>query len=202
MEIINTLLETIPDKPQHLTTTSHKFKKDIWEYFSDDKFKQSTAVEFGTHKGQTTRILSYLFDKVYTINCNDNASSKELNADRNNIVHMNFDLYSNKKLVINDQIDFVLIDAGHLYENVIMDINRATSLNCNPECYLVFDDYGCNVHRSTVRVAVDKALDMEIITKVCDAGHSTGYNFGNGGNGGIDRILEGPEGLITKINWQ
>ena len=42
------------DKHDNPSTTSFKFKKDLYEFFKDSKDK--VCVEFGTHKGQTTRI--------------------------------------------------------------------------------------------------------------------------------------------------
>lgn len=195
------LIEIKEDKTDNLSTTSFQFKKDLWAFFQNCQDK--IAVEFGTHKGQTTRILSHLFKKVYTINCNDNVQAKKLNSDRDNIVYLNFNLYSTNVLPIDpsEPISMFLIDAGHDYNQVIFDINRATSMGCAEDCYVVFDDYGCNVHRDTVKRAVDLAINEKIVTWVKGIGYEKGYNFGNGGKGGEDRILETHEGLITKINW-
>ena len=62
-QLNDVLKEVKQDKKDNLSTTSFKFKTDIWEYFNDSK--DQTVVEFGTHIGQTTRILSFLFKKVY-----------------------------------------------------------------------------------------------------------------------------------------
>ena len=54
--MIDKLLEEIgEDKHQNMTTTSFKFKRDVWEFFQN--FQDKIAVEFGTHKGQTTKVL-------------------------------------------------------------------------------------------------------------------------------------------------
>jgi len=63
--IIEVLNEIGEDKTQNLSTTSFKFKSDVWEFFQG--FDDKVAVEFGTHKGQTSRVLSYLFSKVHTV---------------------------------------------------------------------------------------------------------------------------------------
>ena len=190
------LIEVGEDKHQNLTTTSFKFKTDLWNFFQG--FGDKVAIEFGTHKGQTTRIMSFLFDKVHTVNNTDNEKSKELNADRANIVHHNFNLYSSDRLPVVDIIDVALIDAGHTYAEVIYDINRIISMNCSEECYIVFDDYGSI---PDVRRAIDHAINMRYLEQVQEIGHSKGHNFGNGTKGGPDRILAGPEGLITKVVW-
>ena len=197
MKTIKELLEEVgEDKHQNLTTTSFKFKTDLWNFFQG--FQDKVAIEFGTHKGQTTRIMSHLFKKVHTVNNSDNEKSKELNADRTNIVHHNFNLYSSDKLPVVDIIDVALIDAGHTYAEVIYDINRIISMNCSEECYIVFDDYGSI---PDVRKAIDHAISMKYLEEVQEIGHSKGHNFGNGTKGGPDRILAGPEGLITKVIW-
>jgi hypothetical protein len=197
MKTIKELLEEVgEDKHQNLTTTSFKFKTDLWNFFQG--FQDKVAIEFGTHKGQTTRIMSHLFKKVHTVNNSDNEKSKELNADRTNIVHHNFNLYSPDKLPVVDIIDVALIDAGHTYAEVIYDINRIISMNCSEECYIVFDDYGSI---PDVRKAIDHAISMKYLEEVQEIGHSKGHNFGNGTKGGPDRILAGPEGLITKVIW-
>jgi hypothetical protein len=193
------LIEVGEDKHQNLSTTSFKFKTDLWDFFKG--FEDKVCVEFGTHKGQTTRILSFLFDKVHTINHNENESAKELNNDRTNIVYHNFDLYSNQLLNIQDEISVFLIDAGHQYDQVISDLNRAVGMNCSSECYIVFDDYGCNVHRENVKRAVDLALSKNHIELVKGIGHGVGHNFGRRRYNEQFRILEDFEGVITKAIW-
>jgi len=193
------LLEVKEDKKDNLSTTSFQFKRDLWSFFRG--FNDKVCVEFGTHKGQTTRILSFLFKKVYTINNNNNETAKQLNYDRDNIEYLNFDLYQNHTLDIHESIDVFLVDAGHMYDQVIMDINRIFSMPCSTECYIVFDDYGCNVHKDSVKLAIDNAIQNNYISVIKKIGHKAGHNFGSGAKGGLDRILEDHEGLITKINW-
>ena len=200
MKTIDQLLSEIKeDKTDNMSTTSFQFKRDVWDFFQNCQDK--VAVEFGTHKGQTTRILSFLFKKVYTINNNENEASKELNKDRDNIVHLNFDLYSSNKLYIEEAVDVFLVDAGHEYDQVIFDINRITSMNCAQDCYIIFDDYGADCHQRTVKKAVDEAINIGALKVVKEIGHKTGYNFGTAGKSGPDRILLNTEGIITKILW-
>ena len=151
MKTIEEVLKEIgEDKNQNLSTTSFKFKSDVWDFFQG--FEDKIAVEFGTNKGQTSRVLSYLFKKVYTVNINDNAEAIQLNGDRPNITFIsNFDLYTNQVLPISDEINMVFVDGGHKYEEIIKDINRITSMNCSEDCYLR-KRYGCfgdsKIHRT------------------------------------------------------
>ena len=100
---IDFLLKSInEDKSINPTTTSDKFKTDVWNFFKD--FKDQICVEFGTHKGQTTKVLSHCFKKVFTINVNEEslATAKMLNVGIDNIEYVPFDLYSNKSLILKD----------------------------------------------------------------------------------------------------
>lgn len=191
------LAEIKEDKKDNLATTSFKFKTDLWDFFQDCKDK--VAVEFGTHKGQTTRILAHLFKRVYTININDNSSGKQLNSDLDNIIYIdNFDLYGLKTLPIEEKVHMALVDAGHDYNQVISDLNRVFDLNCDSECFVVFDDYGLESFEQHVRKAVEEARTVGALEAVKFIGHEPGHSFG----GIPQRILSSYEGIITKIIFQ
>jgi hypothetical protein len=188
--------EIIEDKSDNPTTTSFKFKKDLYNFFSN--YTDKVAVEFGTHKGQTTRILSLIFKEVYTINNNDNASAKQLNADKNNITYLNYDLYGPQNINIPSKVSMFFVDAGHKYDQVISDINRIFNMNCCEDCYIVFDDYGGEGHKDNVKRAVDEAISMGAIEHIQDIGYEIGHDFNNTRAG----KLIASEGIITKIKWQ
>ena len=59
------LLNSVRHKDTFKNTTSRKFKKDLIEYFKDDKYREMTAVELGCCQDDTTKILSSLFKNVY-----------------------------------------------------------------------------------------------------------------------------------------
>lgn len=199
LKIEDVLNEIAEDKHQNLSTTSFKFKTDVWEFFQG--FNNKTAVEFGTNKGQTTRLLSYLFKHVYTVNVNDNAEAIKLNKDINNITYIsNFDLYKNNNLSITDTVTLFFLDAGHKFEELIYDINRVTNMNCDKDCYILFDDFGSSTNIG-IKQAVDAAVNSKVLEIIKFIGHDKGHNFGNAIKGGPDRILIGPEGVITKIIW-
>lgn len=197
--IIEVLNEIGEDKTQNLSTTSFKFKSDVWEFFQG--FDDKVAVEFGTHKGQTSRVLSYLFNKVYTVNYQDNAEAMRLNSDRTNINYIsNFNLYTNEVLPIDDMVSMFFVDGGHKYEELVYDINRITRMNCDTDCYLLFDDYGSTINPG-IKEAVTLAVNSNVLEIVKFIGHESGYNFGNAIKGGPDRILVDYEGVITKVIW-
>lgn len=213
------LKEVGEDKCDNLSTTSLKFKRDLWKFFlelpyggpswrADNKvpFKgfigDKVAVEFGTHKGQTTRILAHLFDKVYTINQNDNVAAKEFNKDLNNIVYIDhFDLYSGEALygIVKEPVFAVLIDAGHTCKQVIEDVNRCFSdLNLEETCYLIFDDYGLEQYKEEVKAAVNQGIEVGAFKIAARIGHEAGHNFG----GDPPRVLSDSEGVICKVQFQ
>lgn len=195
-EVLNEIGE---DKTQNLSTTSFKFKSDVWDFFQG--FENKIAVEFGTHKGQTSRVLSYLFSKVHTVNYQDNSEAMRLNVDRTNINYIsNFNLYTNQVLPITDTISMFFVDGGHRYEEIVYDINRVTQMNCESDCYLLFDDYGSTINPG-IKQAVTLAVNSNVLEIVKFIGHESGYNFGNAIKGGPDRILVDYEGVITKVIW-
>lgn len=182
------------DKVQNLSTTSFQFKRDLWDFFSEN-FSHCHAVEFGTHKGQTTRIMAFLFDQVYTINRPVDdvfVEAKILNRDRDNINYIGFNLYGSGKLVIPNEVSMVFIDANHEYDNVMQDIERALGFRLSSEAFLVFDDYGSS---AGVKIAVTDFVDEGKLQIVRTIGHGPAHSFG----GRPERILQDFEGVICKV---
>ena len=134
---IEKILENIPDKRESKNTTSLKFKKDLIEYFKD--LNLNRCIEVGTHVGYSTRILSFLFDEVITLENNmDNIKRAQLfNQDRDNITYMYGDVYSSDWDVPDSDVSF--IDCVHTYDAVLYDIKQSLKRNVK---YLIFDDYG------------------------------------------------------------
>lgn len=189
-EILN---EVVEDKKDNLSTTSFKFKRDLWDFFQD--FENKNCVEFGTHKGQTTRVLAHLFKKVYTVNLpNHFYEAKLLNTDLDNIEYIEMDLYQDP-VDVNFKhlpISVFFIDAVHTFDAVMCDFTRALNFNLEDEVYFVFDDYGCI---KEVFYAINQLLRIKKIEKVAYLGHNPGHNFG----GSPPRILTDYEGIICKL---
>ena len=68
-EELKRVLDETPDKLEWKETTSLKFKQELIDFFGKD-FKDKDVLEVGCHVGHTSRILSYLFKKVYAMNVN------------------------------------------------------------------------------------------------------------------------------------
>jgi len=159
--IKNILLE-VDDKRDARSTTSHKFKQELLEFFNG--MDLTNCIEVGTASGHTTRILSYLFDRVITIEQNDAEIQKArtLNKDRTNIEYLQGDAY-NTDWGIDGTFDIAFIDCVHQYDFVKSDFDRCKKLGAK---YFVFDDYGLNEVRPSVKVFVDEMVSngtLEIV---------------------------------------
>lgn len=183
----------IEDKNVNPVTTSLKFKKDLLDFFSKPEFSSQTALELGTHKGQTTRMLSFCFDKVYTINRTQDGTAQKINADRTNIDYVVYNLYEGTDpFPITSKINAFLIDAGHDYAQVISDISYCIDI-ASDGAFMVFDDYGLQKYEYDVRRAVDYCIDGGFLEFVAYIGEEPGYEFvGN-------RKLTNHEGVICKV---
>ena len=192
--MIEELLKNIPDKNQWLATTSHKFKRDIWDFCQDPMFKEMEVIELGTSNGDSTHILSYLFNRVYTINNNESVYAKQFNKDLDNISYYNFNLYESEWLVKKGDVFF--IDADHSYEGVYLDIKNSLRLKPNilEKKILIFDDYGINKYEHTVKRAVNEFINNKTLEVLGYIGHPPGYSF----DGSLERTLTDYEGIICQ----
>lgn len=189
--------DSIPDKPEVYATTTHKFKKDFWNFFNTADFKQVNFIEFGTSTGYTAKIASYLFKQVHTINIRIDREAKEYLASRENITLYAFDLYkSSKQWEVMETGDVFLIDAVHTYGAVTQDIETALKElpSKNKKKYLVFDDYGAFPE---VKRAIDEAINKGLIKEVARIGQETGYCYGKP-TGETTRTLTDSEGIICQ----
>ena len=115
-----------------------------------------------------------------------------LNVGIDNVTYIPFDLYSNEELKIKD-VSVFLIDAGHKYNQVVSDINRCLSMENLEESYIIFDDYGLEIHEKEVKLAIDEYINTGKIQIVKRIGHESGYSFDE------SRVLKDNEGLICKV---
>lgn len=172
MKSIDDILKNIPDQFQHPTTTSHKFKKELYSFFNKDEFKTKRCVEWGSNLGYTTHVLSYLFNHVTGFNKERATEAIEFNKDRSNVQFYTQDIY-NTIIPINEG-DVFLIDAEHTYHAVIDDTMRSISFTSLDKKYFIYDDYGAY---PDIKKAIDDLIEYNKIKLAAKIGHSPAEKF-------------------------
>ena len=183
-------LTNIPDKRVDKNTTSLKFKEDVIDFFYPLKLKN--CIEIGTSKGYSTRILSFIFENVITvdIDINNIQIAKFNNNDRNNIDYLHGDSVLSE-WIDDIKFDMAFIDADHRYHAVINDAQK--SIKCGVDgMYIVFDDYGLPESVPAVKMAVDEMINSNILQVVKYIGEPPGSEPRLG------RPLVDWEGIICK----
>ena len=183
----------IPDKTDFHATTSYKFKEDLFYFLQSIGSEDLICTEFGTSRGFTTVMLSYLFKEVHTINLTQGDLTKDLVEGLSNINLHEFNLYSDEELPT-PKSDVFIIDAGHNYRNVISDTRRAIE-NSNGKAFLVYDDFGAF---SPVRQAILDILEEGKIGVVKFIGMNAGWKYGEEAIH-VSRTLTHQEGVICQI---
>jgi hypothetical protein len=187
------ILNEVEDKRNDRHTTSHKFKKELLDFFKDLNLK--TCIEVGTASGNTTRILSYIFNKVVTIELNPKSikAARDLNSDRNNIEYLQGNAYESN-WGLNENFDVAFIDCVHQYDFVASDYNKCKQLGAK---YFVFDDYGLNENEPSVKAFVDfmvKEQHLEVIKYIGEPKNTKLWKkFSR-----EDKLIDW-EGVITKL---
>tara|TARA_R100000008_G_C3558489_1_gene154609 strand:+ start:283 stop:858 length:576 start_codon:yes stop_codon:yes gene_type:complete len=188
MQTIEDIIKDMPDKSEWKTTTTLDFKRHLHDFFNRDEFKDKKVVELGTAAGHTTRVLSFLFNKVTTIDIEDDGKSKILNADRGGVSHKYCDIYSFPWWEEEQDAYAVFVDAVHKKDNVALDIQN--SLKIKNLKYLIFDDFGLFPE---VKEAVYEAIVDNRIKPVCYIGQNKGSECAHG------RFLLDREGIICEV---
>ena len=156
---ISSIIDNIPDKTQDKNTTSLEFKKDLIEYLGDD-YKDKICLEVGTSKGYSTRILSFLFKKVITVENNSELVefAKKFNEDIDNIDYYLGDVYQSE-WEFDEDIQVVFIDCVHEYNFIRNDIINAINYFDKP--LLFFDDYG--LFPNSVMKCIDEFTEQGVL---------------------------------------
>ena len=194
------IFKNVPDKSEMNWTTTHKFKDDLLDYFGDE-FKNKNCLEVGTFQGHTTRILSFLFNKVITIDINQEwvDLARNLNEDRNNIEYYIGDIYDwivpgvtslYYDTFKDEEVDVVFIDAIHKYHQVVFD--TINSIKTFGNIHLVYDDYGL---LDEVKAAVDDMINTGMIEVVQYIG---GQKDELVNPTSVNKYLKDREGIICK----
>ena len=137
------IFRDVPDKREFKHTTSLKFKEDLLNIFKDIG-TDYTLLEVGTAYGHTTRILSFIFKHVVTMDLHAEPNlriAQEINHDRDNITYIQKDVYTPWDDLQLPNYQVCLIDCGHDYNHVMSDIGNCIKFGDESQ-YMIFDDYG------------------------------------------------------------
>jgi hypothetical protein len=183
---VEEILKDIPDKRLDKNTTSLKFKKDVIEFFK--AIKLNKCVEVGSHSGYSTRILSSLFNEVYSIDHNMSLirKSMELNKDKTNITYLCGDVYGSD-WGLDGEFDVAFIDCVHTYDAVQHDIYKSLDYGVS---YIIFDDYG---------IDLDMKRSIDDFIKTNENFEVTYIGEPKGNEPRIGKILHDWEGVIVKV---
>ena len=180
-------LNRVVHKDEWCKTTSRKFKEDVLRIFRDRKM--DSCIEIGSCRGDTTRVLSECFKKVYSFEqSSDNITYiKERCSDVDNVEISQADVYDSNFEIPDVSVAF--IDAGHSTELVKKDISRF--LNKNPNMVLVFDDYG-QKDESIKKAILDTGVKISR-----HIGEYNGFKFNR--INGEEVTMIGREGVICNL---
>lgn len=180
------VLDQVNHKNQYKNSTSRKFKEDLITFFKDRKFK--SCIEFGCCHGDTTKVLSTLFDTVYASDLHEeniNISKHKCNSQSNII----FEVKDVNDVWQYEDIDVIYLDALHDHAGIINGLNRCKEQY--PNALIIMDDYGHIMN--TVKPAIDSLINTSQIEVLQWIGENKGYMASNG------KRFVAKEGLIFKL---
>ncbi len=170
-------------------TVSKKFRNDMKKFFNSLGLESKTMniLEIGSYKGYTTQFLGKHFNKVISLENNEEHLKycREHNK-FSNVEYLNFDIYQDKWVFNN--IDIVFIDSDHTFEGCKKDIEN--TLRLKGVRYIVFDDFG--VWEGVERI-VKEYIKKDILVKEKYIGLTKNINCGSEG------LKNGHEGIICRI---
>ena len=155
MKTIEQILSQVPNKRDNKDTTSYEFKKDLYDFFWESKWRDRSVLEVSCSRGYSTYLLSHLFKQVYAVDYTrdllDFASKFNQSRGRKNIQFIQCDIYNSPYWAKLPKADVVFLDADHRYKSAVYDIRNAWTNILGIVGYIVVDDYGLpgsGVHRA------------------------------------------------------
>jgi hypothetical protein len=171
------LLNSVRHKDDFRLSTSRKFKEDLINFFSHNKYKEMAMVELGCCHGDTTKVFGSLFKSVHAVDWRqENIDlAKQMCDGYDNITYQ----VSN---VVEDEwnypkADVVFVDASHDYPQVEYDIEKAIKYFDNP--IIIMDDYG-NSASKNVRMSIDNILKKGKLKMKKYIGEKVGFKTKSG----------------------
>jgi SAM-dependent methyltransferase len=155
MKTIEQILSQVPNKRDNKDTTSYEFKKDLYDFFWENKWRDRSVLEVSCSRGYSSYLLSHLFKQVYAVDYTrdllDFASKFNQSRGRKNIQFIQCDIYNSPYWAKLPKADVVFLDADHRYKSAVYDIRNAWTNILGIVGYIVVDDYGLpgsGVHRA------------------------------------------------------
>ena len=193
VDMIDRVLNELPDKWHSKTTTSKKWKTGLYDFCCKNDIK--SVLEIGTSLGHTTYFVAHFVDKVTTVELDPSRVSraKEFSKKHNNIIFVCQSAYGTHWGF--GYHDLTIIDCIHEYKYVKMDIENAIKLGTK---YIAFDDYGLfpEIKQAIDEYVVDGRLEL-----VSHIGYPIGTHFhmSLSTNTTPDKILVDSEGVICRV---
>ena len=181
------VIDQVKHKNKFKNATSRKFKKDLIDFFSKEKY--STCVELGCCQGDTSAVLSTVIDKVYGYDYNAANIEQALKLCKK-YPNVKFEL----KDCINEKWEFETPDVlffDHVHDLDAIKIGLKQCEELYPNVIIVMDDYGHEMN--TVKPVIDELLANNKIKVLSWIGESKGYKAIN------NKIFVDQEGLIFKF---
>ena len=183
---------SLPDKTLHKSTTSLKFKLDVYEYFYPMS-KNMNIAEFGSWCGFFTQVFSDMFNKVYSIDNVRKDCFLEQTKDLPNVEYIIQNLYGVGNHDMNlRNVDVIMIDAVHTFSAVMSD-TRLAKYYMKGKGYLIYDDYGAF---DEIKQAIDTLVGQKVIKIVKYVGHEKGWSYKEG------HELKDWEGVIATFDLE
>ena len=66
MKTIEQILSQVPNKRDNKDTTSYEFKKDLYDFFWEDKWRERSVLEVSCSRGYSSYLLSHLLTKDFS----------------------------------------------------------------------------------------------------------------------------------------
>ena len=161
--MLDNILRDVKHKHTAKTTTTVKFKRDIWDLLMESDF-EGDMLEVGCDVGNTTYVLGHaakqLNKKVFSFELDENRINKaKLLCNDLNCEFIKKDVYYEPWDISN--IGFIFIDASHEEDDVLFDLKNSFKL-AGKSGIVVIHDYGLvTLQGSSVKSVIDNSTIYE-----------------------------------------
>lgn len=187
------IFSKLPDKWESKTTTSKKFKEDLYNFCIEHDIK--SVLEIGASVGHSTFFLAHFIDRVTSVEAVPGkvAESKKRCSEFSNITFLNESVYGTKWNY--GYHDLVIIDCIHDYPHVVSDITNSLELGAK---FLAFDDYGLFPE---VKKGVDEFINNKKLDTIVNIGYEEQTHFSMARDPKVtkDKKLADSEGIICRV---